>query len=129
MQTETASQFKPFEAFAILGDTREIQHGPFTIRATLHHDGDTRPDDFECYSPEIIRAWRRDEWFYVGVVLSIHLDDATLDDHAAALWGVECNFPGGDGNAYLSEIADDLLSEAIERADTLRAELIQKLAI
>lgn len=118
--------FPAFPLHTCPGDFRDVQHGPFTIRATIHYDGHTRPDDYECYSPEIIAAWRRDEWRYVGVVLSVHLDDLELDARAASLWGVDCNFPGGD-NLYLSECADDLLPEALERAEQLRAQLVAKL--
>ena len=36
-----------------------------------------------------------------------------IEDHAASLWGIECNFPGSD-NSYLSEVVQELESEAIE---------------
>ena len=36
-----------------------------------------------------------------------------LDAHAASLWGVEANYPGSD-NAYLAEVAEKLLPEALD---------------
>jgi len=60
----------------------------------------------------VMEAWRKDEWFYCGIVLSVWLDDVRLADHAASLWGVEANYPGSD-NAYLTEIARELLPEAL----------------
>ena len=33
----------------------------------------------------VMAAWRKDEWFYCGIVLSIALEGVTLDSHAASL--------------------------------------------
>jgi len=55
-----------------------------------------------------------------GVILSVAIDGLTLDDHAASLWGIEANYPDSD-NAYLSEAANELLSEAIAEAKAERA--------
>ena len=60
-----------------------------------------------------MEAWRRDEWFYCGIVLSVALEGVTLDAHAASLWGIEANYPGSD-NAYLTQVAQELLSEALD---------------
>ena len=74
-----------------------------------------------------MKAWERGEWSFVGIVLSVYVDGFRLDSHAASLWAIDCNFPGGD-NAYLQEIANDLLPEALARAETIRASLLAKLA-
>lgn len=127
MNTETLS--KPFPAFAVHtlpGDTREIKSGPFTIRATIHPDHDTTPSDFDCYAPDHVKAWERGDWQFVGVVLSVWVEDMCLDDHAVSLWGIECNF-GGD-NLYLSECADDLLPEALDVAERAGRKLVGALA-
>jgi hypothetical protein len=132
MQTETfLKDFSPtFPAFPVYicpGDYRRIECGRYTVTARVVDDTDARPDEFECYTPEQIAAWKRGDWYFVGLVLSVSIDGYTLDDHAASLWGIDCNHPGGD-NAYLQEIANDLLPEAIERAETIRASLLAKLA-
>ena len=128
MNTETLTQsFKPFPAYTCSGDVRTVEHGPFTIRATVHDDTDTTPDDFDCYSPESIAAWRAGDWCYVGIVLSVWLDDICIDDHAASLWGITCNVPTDD-NSYLSECANDLLPEALEAAERARRKLVETLA-
>jgi len=36
-------------------------------------------------------AWKNDEWYYCGVILSVAIDGIVLDDHAASLWGIEAN--------------------------------------
>jgi hypothetical protein len=61
----------------------------------------------------IMQAWRKDEWFYCGIVLSVSLEGVTLDAHAASLWGIEANYPDGS-NAYLTEVAQELLPEALD---------------
>jgi len=61
----------------------------------------------------VMAAWRRDEWFYCGIVLAVSLEGVELDAHAASLWGVEANYPGTD-NSYLTEVANELLPEALE---------------
>ena len=47
------------------------------------------------------------------------IDGLTLDKFAASLWGIEANYPDSD-NAYLSEVANELLSEALAEAKTER---------
>jgi len=65
-------------------------------------------------------AWKNDDWFYCGVILSVALEGITLDRFAASLWGIEANYPDSD-NSYLSEVANELLSEALAEAKTERA--------
>ena len=65
--------------------------------------------------------WKNDEWFYVGVVLSVSRNGVELSDHAASLWGIDCNF-SDTSNAYLSEVAQELEAEAL---DTARAEVVR----
>ena len=60
----------------------------------------------------VMDAWHKDEWFYCGIVLAIECEGVELEPHAASLWGIEANYPGSD-NAYLSEVADELLLEAL----------------
>ena len=70
-------------------------------------------------------AWKNDEWFYCGVILSVAIDGLTLDRFAASLWGIEANYPDSD-NAYQTEVANDLLPEAIAEA---KAERVRQCAI
>jgi hypothetical protein len=125
MQTE--NKFPAFSKYVCAGDSVSVNCGPYTITARIVPDDDMRPTDFDCYGPDEMKAWERGEWSFVGIVLSVSVDGFRLDSHAASLWGIDCNFPGGD-NAYLQEIANDLLPEALERAETIRASLLAKLA-
>ena len=60
----------------------------------------------------VMEAWRKDEWFYCGVVLTIECEGVELESHATSIWGMEANYPGSD-NACLSEVAGELLPEAL----------------
>ena len=62
---------------------------------------------------KVLRAWVQDEWWYVGVSLKVSRNGVTLAKHAASLWGIECNYPDSD-NSYLTEVANELLSEALD---------------
>jgi hypothetical protein len=71
---------------------------------------------------KVLRAWCRDDWWYVGIVLAVSRNDVTLGTHFASLWCVECNYPGSD-NAYLTEVANQLLPEALDAARERLAKL------
>lgn len=109
-----------FDEFACVGDSITWQAEGFTLRAHLEHDGDTKPTDFDCYSADDTAAWDRDEWQYVGVIVTASKAGVDLGD--ASLWGVDMNFPGSD-NSYLATVAEELQGEAIEAARAKLAEL------
>jgi hypothetical protein len=60
-------------------------------------------------------AWKAGDWFYCGIVLSVAFEDVVLNASACSLWGIEANYPGSD-NAYLTEVANELLPEALAAA-------------
>ena len=72
-----------------------------------------RFDAAQARAEEVMRAWRADEWFYCGIVLSVSLEGVVFDANAVSLWGVEANYPGSD-NSYLTEVASELLPEALD---------------
>jgi hypothetical protein len=72
---------------------------------------------------EVLKAWCNDEWAYCGVAVCVYADDTPLTgEYDHALWGVEYNYPGSD-NAYLTEVANDLLGDALAAARARLAEL------
>jgi hypothetical protein len=113
------TNFPQFPRYACEGDSIEWSRDGFDLRARLVYDDDTDPTDSDCYETADIERWRADEWFYVGVVLSVSRNGVELSEHAASLWGIDCNF-SDTSNAYLSEVARELEAEALE---TARAEL------
>lgn len=96
-----------------IGDPGFIGPGP------NHRD---RLDQAKARAASVMQAWRKGDWFYCGIVLSVSLEGVTLSDHAASLWGAEANYPDSD-NAYLSEVAGDLLPEALDEARAILARL------
>lgn len=51
---------------------------------------------------------------YRGLSRVLHI---IVDSTQASLWGIEANYPGSD-NAYLSDVADELLPEALAAGRT-----------
>lgn len=132
-----------FQAYVCEGDTITYSDKYFDVTATIRRDdcADTpeQRDDFfnpkkeqfetpheydaACRKAKAVRdAWERDEWFYCGVVLSVARNGVELAKHAASLWGIECNYPGSD-NAYLTEVANELLPEALAEAKNVLTKL------
>lgn len=129
---------KGFDNYACEGDRISCEVNGFDIEARIVRDDSIdRPDERDegfwpsrdpkaaGYVPpekfdtemkkakQAMEAWKNDEWFYAGVVLSVSKGDIVLDDHAAALWGIECNHPHSS-NEYLSQVAEELLPEALK---------------
>jgi hypothetical protein len=141
-----------FQNYVCLGDSICVDIGDYTVTARIAHD-DTidKPDERDCgfwpsldpnaagfigagngwrkrfeeqqaKAESIMAAWKNDDWFYCGVILSVTIDETELTDHAASLWGIEANFPDSD-NAYLAQVANELLPDALDAAKAERARL------
>lgn len=121
------SKFPQFKSYALVGDSITWQKDGFDITATLHADQDSHVNNYDCYSPIKIKQWMNDEWFFVGVVLSVSKGGILIDKHAASLWGIECNY-NKKGNKYLAQIAQELESEALEAARERIEQMIKVLA-
>ena len=132
-----------FNTYACEGDTISCEAEGFTVTARIVADDcpdapDQRQDGFwpslykdapgfigpgngfrqrfaeaQAKAEAVMEAWRKGEWFYCGIVLSVERDGVELDSHAASFWGVECNYPGTD-NSYLTRVANELLPEALD---------------
>lgn len=135
----------PFDSFVCDGDTISCETGHFEVTARIVYDDSAdKPDEnsdgfWPSLNPEdagfigqganmrarfdaqqakaeaIMTAWTNEEWFYCGIVLSVSVQGITLEDHAASLWGIEANYPNSD-NAYLTDVANELLPEALDMA-------------
>jgi len=114
-----------FDRYVCIGDTVSWSVDGFDIVARVEHDSDTKPTDFDCYDDDQIEAWRNDEWFFGGVVLSVSRNGVDLADHGASLWGIDCN--SGENNDHLSEVCEELQGEAIETARCEQARIIDAL--
>jgi hypothetical protein len=108
-------KFPQFDAYACIGDSITWHKDGFDLTATLEHDQDSHVDDSEWYSPIKIKQWKNDDWFFVGVVISVSKNNIELLDHAASIWGTECNF-NKRSNRHLAGLAQDMESEAISAA-------------
>jgi hypothetical protein len=129
---------RSFRSYVCAGDSIETEVDGFTVTATIVRDEssdapDERQDGFwpsddpkeakaMAKAESIMDSWKNDEWWYVGVVLSVERNGIMLSKHAASLWGVEANYPGSD-NSYLTDTANALLSEALDAGRAALAEL------
>ena len=135
MKTETRPTFsKGFDNYACADESISVEIAGITYTATIEHDCDTHINDDDTHNIdqavtgcneeqqakllEARNAWVNNKWFYCGIVLSasISASKGGVDlDISAALWGIECNYPGSD-NSYLLEVANELLEDAIKQA-------------
>ena len=139
-----------FDDYVCIGDSITCAVDGYTVTARISHDEtpdapDERQDGFwpslykddagfigsgngfrdrfakaQAKAERVMAAWKNDEWFYCGVILTVEIEGITLNRFAASLWGIEANYPDSD-NAYLTEVANELLSEALETAKAERA--------
>ncbi|MEQ8300907.1 MAG: hypothetical protein RH945_10235 [Hyphomonas sp.] len=142
-----------FDRYVCEGDSIACEIGGFRVTARIVRDDcmdapDQRQDGFwpslyindpgfigpgnnfrerlakaQAEAEAVMEAWRRDEWFYCGIVLAIECEGVELDSTQASLWGIEANYPGSD-NAYLSEVAGELLPDALAAGRTALTRLM-----
>ena len=117
-----------FDEYACPGDTITADINGLTITARIEQDPDWHIDYDDAHNPDqnvtgcddegqarllhARDAYYRNEWGYVGIALSATKNGVILDKYASSLWGIECNYPGTD-NSYLTEVANELLDEAV----------------
>jgi hypothetical protein len=73
---------------------------------------------------EVLKAWCRNEWWYVGVAVTVSKNGVQLTgkyDHA--VWGTECNYPGENASQHLQQLANEILPEALDAARATLASL------
>ena len=131
-----------FDSFVCENDSIQAEVDGVVYRAKIVFDTDLHIDDDDSHNVDQAitgcndkqqakliaarKAWFSNEWVYCGVVISAIKAGIVIDRNAASLWGIEANYPGSD-NSYLSEVANGLLTEAIEevtnRIDNMIADL------
>jgi len=134
-----------FQPFVCVGDSIACEVSGFEIVARIIRDDcgdrpDQRQDGFwpslykdapgfigpgpnhrqrfaeaQAKAEAVMDGWRKGDWFYCGIVLSVSVEDVDLTRTAAALFGIEANYPGTD-NSYLRDVANELLPEAVAAA-------------
>jgi hypothetical protein len=132
-----------FGKFVCEGDTItcvvETLNGIFDVTATVYRDDCADPpyerqDGFwpsrdpknagyvkgekayceaQALAERVLDAWNNDEWFYCGIAVTVSKNGIELTGrYNNALWGIEANYPDSD-NSYLTEVANELISEAV----------------
>lgn len=89
-------------------ETRVVRHEGISLTVIVHEDPFTTPHDADCYTDGDIKAWRADEWRYVGIAVETTMSSAYV-------CGVEYGRIAGK-HIGLDEIIEthvpDLLAEA-----------------
>ena len=103
----------------------------FDIEAHLVHDPDSEFEVADPLDEPIKAAWLRDEWHYVGTVITA--SKAGIELGSSAIWGQEYGlFPGhddwlspldGEGENLANGYGPQLITEAIEAAKVKLAEI------
>ncbi len=142
-----------FQSYVCPGDSITCEAGPFTVLAQVVIDDcpdspDQRQDGFwpslyigapgfigpgpnhrqrladaQAKAETVMEGWRKGDWFYCGIVLRVSLEGVDLAPTAAALFGIEANYPGTD-NSCLTDVANELLPEAVAAARETLARLV-----
>lgn len=101
-------------------DQRDDGFWPSRNPESAGYVGNVAPGQYEemlQHAHRVMEAWKKDEWFYCGIILEVEYEGVTLNDHATSLWGVECNYPESKNNPhpndYLTQVANELLDEAL----------------
>ncbi len=68
---------------------------------------------------DALAAWLNGDWYFVGVVVQIFDANGHEVGDDCSLWRIECNYPAphkprGQVNDYLTEVANELLADAID---------------
>lgn len=100
-----------FGSYVCVGDCIRAEVEGFEVVAQIEQDSDTTPDDSEGYTVQQKIDFNNDKWFFCGVTLTIKRNGVVITPDAAALWGIDANL--GENNDYLTEVANELLQEAI----------------
>lgn len=81
--------------------TRDIIHEGRTLTVTVVEDIDATIDGYDCFDSDEIAAWRRDEWGFVGVLVT---DGGKEID---ALWAVVYGRLNAETVITMDEIISD----------------------
>lgn len=98
--------------------TQEIDGISYRVRIVF--DTDTSPADYDGYTPRQVDAWKRDEWIFVGVIVTPDIDGLHPWGFGASLWGIvygdiplttDDDVPTGEAYDSMAYIRDDVVPE------------------
>lgn len=102
-----------------------INCGVVTLRVRLEVD-DIQERPKSPYTHEQKHNFDHGLWGFWGMVLSIHVGDRCVDDHAASIWQIDCVDPCMRDTCHLAELANGLVADAdvIRILRSLRADVM-----
>lgn len=99
----------------------------FELRGELVPDTDSEPADFDGYTTDQIRAWKRDDWGFCGIIVTA--SRAGIDLGSDSLWAVEYGAmpdipdflnPLKDSD-YMADLIDNAIADARLKLTELEA--------
>jgi hypothetical protein len=88
-----------------------VHCGVVTLRVLLEVDDIQERPEYP-YSHEQRHNFDHNLWGFWGMVLSVHVGDRCVDDHAASIWQIDCVDPCMRDTAHLAELANGLVADA-----------------
>ena len=144
MKTPTTTHAFPdtFDSYVTPTEYLETEIAGITYRAFIEHDPDSHIDDDDSHNLDLIcqeiepdvyqsvrnarQEWYQNGWFYCGIVIEARKTGHLISEYAASLWSIEANYPGTD-NSYLTEVANELLNEAVPAVEATLERMIIEL--
>lgn len=122
----TTNHIPLFDSYVCVGDSITWKKDGYTITAKIENDDFTHPENFDCYTAQDVQDWKDDKWEFIGLVFSVSKNGVTLDDEAACMFGIDCDF-SAESSAHLNTICIDMESEVLEQAKKKQKEIMQAL--
>ena len=79
-------------------------------------DLDANVNDYDCYDDAELKAYRIDEWRFVGIALVVegYIDDVIIDARAGDLWGVEYGTHFPLSGSYVRECLEEAYASMVK---------------
>lgn len=101
---------------------KDPQIAGLSYKIAVVPDLDSSPDDADCYTATQKAAWARDEWSYVGVIVTPVVNGTELLDFDDSLWGLEY------GDFTMTDEDDNVTGRTWLTLDAFTTETVHEMA-
>ncbi len=116
-----------FDEYTCIGDSMTLERDGIIFTVSLEYDDVRRPTDYECYSEDDVKAWRKDEWSFCGIVFRAEKNGVDLGI-VDSLWRIEIGDYFKDYHVYISDTVEEMVPGAVKEALKRVQEMIEKLS-
>lgn len=100
----------------------------YTMRFELFDDTDEHPGRYDCYTEEQRQDWLKDNWQFVGVVVTPMRKGLIYAMAEQRLWGVHYGYLAGQWigrDEIQKDPGEELMRQAYEAAKSVRVEFME----